>query len=166
LQGIPPDNSSDAGASSPPAPTAARPQAEPFLYSAFIGPDGLRAGWRFAIYLAAFFALLFLISSATKPFLHLHPHQQPPLWVFLLGELDSLVAALIPALVMAKFERRRFGLYGLPIEVAFRKQFWVGMGWGICAITLLLLLMRGVGVFYFGALALHGVRILKLPAFW
>jgi membrane protease YdiL (CAAX protease family) len=143
------------------------PEAKPaFLHSLFIGPDGLRAGWRFAIYLAAFFALLFLISFVTKPFLHLHPHQKPPVWVFLLGELDSLVAAIIPALVMARLERRPFGIYGLPSGRAFGKQFWLGVVWGICAISLLLAVMRSVGVFYFGGLALHGVRILKFAGFW
>lgn len=143
------------------------PEAKPaFLHSVFIGPDGLRAGWRFAIYMAGFFALQFLISSSTKPFLHLHPHQKPPVWVFVLGELEWLVAAIIPALVMSKFEKRSFGTYGLPSQQAFGKQFWVGIVWGICAITLLLVVMRGVGVFYFGGLALHGVRILKFAAFW
>ncbi|MGH9515712.1 MAG: lysostaphin resistance A-like protein [Terriglobales bacterium] len=137
-----------------------------FLHSFFVGPDGLRAGWRFAIYLAAFFALLFLISFVTKPFLHLHPHQKPPVWVLLLGELESLLAAIIPALAIARLEKRPFGAYGLPSQGAFGKQFWIGVIWGICAITLLLAVMRGVGVFYFGGLALHGARILKFATFW
>lgn len=143
------------------------PEPQPaFLHSIFVGPEGLRAGWRFAIYLAGFFALLFLISFVTKPFLHLQPHQKPPVWVFLLGEMESLVAAIVPALVMARFEKRPFGVYGLSSRAAFGKQFWIGLVWGICAITLLLAVMRGVGVFYFGGLALHGVRILKFAAFW
>ncbi len=150
----------------PPLPPLV-PEAKPaFLHALLIGPEGLRAGWRFAIYFAAFFALLFLISFVTKPFLHLHPHQKPPIWVLFLGELESLAAAVIPALVLAKFENRSFGVYGLPTQRAFGQQFWVGVVWGICAITLLLAVMRGVGVFYFGGLALHGARILKFAAFW
>jgi len=136
------------------------------LYSVFIGPEGLRAGWRFAIYLSAFFAILFLISWATRPLLHLHPHEKPPVWVMLLGEFESLVAAVLPALALAKYERRPFGAYGLPLRGAFGSQFWVGALWGICAITILMLLLRGLGVFYFGGLALHGIRILKFAAFW
>jgi membrane protease YdiL (CAAX protease family) len=150
-----------------PLTPSAVPEAKPaFLHPIFIGPEGLRAGWRFTIYLAAFFALLFLISLVTKSFLHLHPHQKPPVWVFLLGEMESLVAAIVPALVIARFEKRPFGVYGLPSQGAFGKQFWIGLVWGICAITLLLAVMRGVGVFYFGGLALHGTRILKFAAFW
>jgi uncharacterized protein len=48
----------------------------------------------------------------------------------------------------------------------FGKLFWSGMLWGIAAITLLLVMMRGVGVFYFGGLALHGIHVLKFGAFW
>jgi membrane protease YdiL (CAAX protease family) len=143
------------------------PKAEPaFLHTVFVGPNGLRAGWRFAIYFAAFFALLILITFATRPFLLLHPHQKPPVWVLFLRELESLVAAIIPALVAARIEKRPFGDYGLPLQRAFGKQFWIGLIWGICAITLLLAVMRGMGVFYLGGLALHGARILKFAAFW
>jgi membrane protease YdiL (CAAX protease family) len=135
-------------------------------HSIFIGPDGLRPGWRFVIYMAAFFALLFLISWATRPLLHLRPHETPPIWVLLVGELESLVAAAIPALVLARFEKRPFGAYGLPLKDAFGKEFWVGIVWGLAAITLLLLVMRAAGAFYFGGLALHGLRMLKFAAFW
>jgi len=67
---------------------------------------------------------------------------------------------------LARFERRPFGTYGLPRQGAFGKQFWIGALWGLAAITLLLLVMRGVGAFYFGGLALHGVRVLKFAVFW
>jgi membrane protease YdiL (CAAX protease family) len=166
LQGNPPENSPDSGADTLAAPTLVRSQPEPFLRSVFIGPDGLRAGWRFAIYLVAFFALLFLMTFATRPFLHLKPHQTPPVWVLLLGELESLVAAVLPAFALAKYEKLPFRAYGLPLQGAFGKQFWIGVIWGICAITVLMLVMRGAGVFYFGGLALHGIRILKFATFW
>jgi len=166
LRGTPPENSPDSGASTLAAPTVVPSQPEPFLHSVFIGPDGLRAGWRFAIYLVAFFALLSLITFATRPFLHLKLHQTPPVWVFLLGEFESLVAAVLPAFALAKYEKLPFRAYGLPLQGAFGKQFWIGVMWGICAITVLMLVMRGAGVFYFGGLALHGIRILKFAAFW
>jgi uncharacterized protein len=166
LQGTAPENLPAASANAAPAPAVAPSHPETFLHSVFIGPDGLRAGWRFAIYLVAFFALLFLMSFATKPLLRLKPHQTPPVWVFLVGELESLVAAVLPALALAKYEKRPFGTYGLPLEGAFGKQFWIGLIWGICAITVLMLVMRAAGVFYFGGLALHGIRILKFATFW
>jgi hypothetical protein len=165
-QGTPTQHSPDAGENASPAPTVAPSHTEPFLHSVFIGPDGLRTGWRFAIYLVAFFALLYLITFTTKPFLHLKPHQAPPVWVFLLGEFESLVAAVLPALALAKYENRPFRVYGLPLQTALGKQFWIGLIWGICAVTVLMLMMRSAGVFYFGGLALHGARILKFAGFW
>jgi hypothetical protein len=166
LQGTPPEKLPSADSNPSPAPTVVPSHPESFLHSAFIGPDGLRAGWRFAIYLIAFFALLFLITFTTKPFLHLKPHQTPPVWVFLLGEFESLVAAVLPALALARYENRQFRAYGLPLQSAFGKQFWIGLIWGICAITVLMLMLRGAGSFYFGGLALHGLRIAKFAAFW
>src|SRR5438445_5802444 len=79
-------------------PSVAETTRPPVLHSVFIGPDGLRAGWRFAIYLALVIGLLFGISLATRQLLHVEPHKTPPLWLFLVGEIESLVAAVIPAL--------------------------------------------------------------------
>jgi hypothetical protein len=166
IQGNPPENLTGLQTKPSPIQQASVAESEPFLYSVFIGNGGLRAGWRFAIYLVAFFAILYLTTLATRPFLHLNPHQAPPIWVMALGELEALVVAIIPALAMAKYERRPFGSYGLPLNRAFGAHFWTGLLWGMCAITLLLVAMRGAGVFYFGGLALHGVRILKFAVFW
>lgn len=142
------------------------PQKEPSVMSTvFLGPQGLRAGWRFAIYLAAVIGLVIAFSSITRS---LVPRVKgvPPLWFFLVGECESLAAAVIPALVLSHFERRPFDDYGLPRQSAFGRNFWVGAVWGMVAITVLLAAMRGVGVFYFGGIALHGVRVLKFAAFW
>lgn len=149
-----------------PSPPPASEPAAPLTHSIFLGPEGLRAPWRFFIYLAGFFALLYLISPLVRLLLPHHPHQQPPAWFFLVGELELLLSAVIPALVLARFEKRPFGTYGLPRQGAFRRQFWIGALWGLTAITLLLATMRGVGAFYFGGLALHGPRILKFAVFW
>jgi len=126
----------------------------------------LRTGWRFVIYLAGFFAVVFLLSFLVKFMLPSRPHPVPPLWGFLIGECVLLLSAVLPAVALARFERRPFGTYGLPRQGAFGKQFWIGALWGLAAITLLLLVMRGVGAFYFGGLALHGVRVLKFAVFW
>ena len=147
--------------------TAPLPAPESALKKVFIGPSGLRAGWRLAIYMAAFFALTFAISFALKPLVPApKAHQSPRLWVFLFGECVSMVAAFLPAVAMSRLERRPFGVYGLPARGAFGARFWQGVLWGIVAISVLLLVMRGIGVFYFGSLALHGLALLKYASFW
>ena len=142
-------------------------QSHPIITKVFIGPAGLRSGWRFVIYLIAFGALLSAILFILRPVLPFSSQNQGSrLWPFLFGECVSLVSAVVPALVISRFENRPFGIYGLPPQLAFRKHFWSGMLWGIVAISALLVVMRGVGVFSFEGFALHGIRILKFAAFW
>jgi membrane protease YdiL (CAAX protease family) len=88
------------------------------------------------------------------------------IWQDLIGELEFLASAFLPALVMGAIEKRSVGGYGLPWRNAFGKSFWVGMFWGIVAITVLVLAIGGLGDFSLGGLALHGGRILKFAAFW
>jgi hypothetical protein len=93
-------------------------------------------------------------------------HVSIKLWLDLITELGSFVIVAIPAVVMGWIEKRPFGDYGLPRRGVFGKSFWVGMVWGIVAITALMLAIGGVGDFSLGRLALHGQRILKFAAFW
>lgn len=150
---------------SPVIPAPESPAQPSMIAAVFLGPHGLRAGWRFAIYVVAFICLVIAFSFITRPLVP-HRHGLPPLWVFLLGECEQLAAAVIPALVLSHFERRPFGDYGLPHRTAFGRNFWAGAVWGIVAISLLLVTMRGVGVFYFGKLAIHGTALLKYGIFW
>jgi len=46
------------------------------------------------------------------------------------------------------------------------KNFWVGVYWGLVALSALMLAMHAVGVLSFGRLALHGIRIYKFASFW
>ena len=54
------------------------------------------------------------------------------LWSMMLEEFGNLVAAVIPALILARVERRPWRVYGLPGRQAFGRLFWVGRGVGIC----------------------------------
>ncbi len=132
-------------------------------HTIFVGPEGLRAGWRFLLYVGMWrlsFLLLRAVVESAQP-LDIHG-----IWRNLIGELEFLGSAILPALVMAAMEKRPFGDYGLPPRYAFGKWFWVGVGWGIVAISFLILAIGGVGDFSTGGLALHGGRILKFGAFW
>ena len=62
---------------------------------------------------------------------------------------------------MGRIEGRTIADYGLPWRGMFRVQFWQGVLLGFASITGLLAAMRGVGVFYFGSIALHGTDIWK-----
>src|SRR5215475_12272066 len=126
----------------------------------FFGPQGLRPGWGFAFYVAMFYPLQY---AAAKWMASLNLGS---LWAMMLGEAAIFVAAVIPSLILAKVERRNWGVYGLPIRQSFGKLFWMGSIWGFASITLLLASLHGLHVFDFGHLALHGARIAKFALFW
>jgi len=145
-----------------PSPTSPEVSLSHPVRTVFVGPEGLRLVWRFMLYLAMAVAIAFLLGAVSH-FAHLTISR---LWISLVAEIQLLLAAVIPAWIMARIERRPFGAYGLPPRMAFGKLFWLGALWGLVALTLLMIVLRGAGVFYFGGLALHGVRVLKFAAFW
>ncbi len=147
-----------------PAPgPPAIPEKPSAIRRVFVGPSGIRAGWRFLMYLLMAIALGAGFRFVLQGW---HPSGAAQLWASLVGEVIALTTAVIPALIMAKVEKRPFDGYGLPLRKAFGRLFWVGAVWGIVAITVLLVGIRGLHGFYFGHLALHGVRILKFALFW
>jgi membrane protease YdiL (CAAX protease family) len=133
-----------------------------YVRTVFLGADGLRAGWGLAFYVAAFYPLQFVagrwVGSAALGV--------GGLWGLMLGEFGVLVAAVLPALVLARVERRPWGAYGLPGRSAFGKLFWIGAVWGFASITLLLGTLYGLRVFEVGHLAVHGLRVVKYGVFW
>ena len=131
----------------------------------FLGADGLRAGWRFVLYLLIAALVEIVLATVTHFAGHRYLKGAPRIW-FLIGESELLVAAVAAALVMSLIEKRPLGAYGLPRCGAFGKLFWLGALWGIPAITLLLVVIRAVGDFYFGAIVLHGAHIAKFALFW
>ena len=132
------------------------------VHTLFVGAEGLRLVWRFVLYLAMATGIAFLLGALLH-ILHLTTNR---LWMSMLAEIQLLLAAVVPALIMTRIERRAFGAYGLPPQNAFGKLFWLGAVWGLVALTVLMIVLRGAGVFYFGNLALHGARMLKFAAFW
>jgi uncharacterized protein len=134
---------------------------DPYTRSLFLGPDGLRPGWGLAFYLVIFYPLQVEASEIYLPNV-----RASDLWSELLVEFALFVSAVLPALLLARIEQRRWGVYGLPVKQAFRGRFWIGAVWGIGSVSLLLLALRGVGAFDFGSLALHGARIARFAAFW
>jgi uncharacterized protein len=132
----------------------------------FQGPQGLRVGWRLLLYLGIGGVIVYALVWFGKSFFP-DPVQGPAaLWQEMYGEFALLLAAVSPSFLMASIEERAVDDYGLPHRQAFGKLFWMGAGWGLVAVTALLIAMRGVHALYFGHLALHGGRILKFAAFW
>jgi membrane protease YdiL (CAAX protease family) len=129
----------------------------------FVGPRGLRPVWRLLLYVVMWRIFALLLDALVSRTL---PETAPEAWQAFAVEVKRAIAVLLPAVVMAAIEKRPFGAYGLPRRGAFGKPFWIGILWGVIAITVLVLSIGAVGDFSVSRLALHGVRILKFAAFW
>jgi membrane protease YdiL (CAAX protease family) len=133
-----------------------------YAHALFIGQGGLRPGWGFAFYVVSFLALQrFAADLAWSR--DLGPSG---LWSMLLEELGNLIAALIPALVLARVERRPWAAYGLGFKKIFAPHLWLGLVSGFAAITVLIVALYGAHVFAFGRVVQHGVRMVRFAGFW
>ena len=89
----------------------------------FVGPLGIRAGWRFAIFVFLLFGFSKLFFWCLTTLFH---YQEHVWWYpadFLLEGMLSFGAALLAAFVMSKVERRPFPEYGLPWRTACQNRF-------------------------------------------
>ena len=152
-------------------PPPAEPQPEPLeriVTKGFIGPNGIRAGWRLTIFVIIIIVLgagLTVAASALTG----GPSELPPSLTpgsTMLNEGLLFFVVLFASWVMSRMERRRIADYGLPLAGAFRGQFWQGVAIGFTSITALLGAMRLAGVFRFGAIGLHGLEAWKYAVSW
>jgi membrane protease YdiL (CAAX protease family) len=143
------------------------------LKQIFVGPNGLRAGWRVLMFIALVAALLggFVLIRAGGPeaFREQYRNQgQVTITPLLMAgsEALTLLFLCIAALAMGKLERRKFGEYGLPLRLALRKDFWVGSLTGFLAISGTLLTIFLLHGFRITGLAIHGTAILSSLFGW
>jgi len=133
-----------------------------YAHTLFLGPEGLRSGWGFAFYVLTFYLLQKLAVDIASSW----DLGSSGLWSMMLEESCNLVAAVIPAVVLARVERRPWKVYGLPGKQAFGRLFWIGVFWGFAGISVLIFALFGAHAFAFGHVALHGARVVRFAAFW
>jgi uncharacterized protein len=127
----------------------------------------LRAGWRLLIYL-----VIFLVIGGAESFagllLHLPIVTATEITAsgLLTQEAILLSAAFAATAILSVLEGRAFGAYGLPRAAAFRSRFWQGIAWGLAMISGIILLIRLLGGFSFGELALRGPVLWGYAALW
>ncbi|MGA9353515.1 MAG: type II CAAX endopeptidase family protein [Terriglobales bacterium] len=132
------------------------------LAEIFVSPQGLYPATRWLIYLVLAyltFELLNFLLSGLQP-------SRLPLWWTMVVEARMMLAAVLPAFVMARIEGHPFGDFGLPAKRAFRRDFCMGAIWGILALTALMLVLAAAGAFSLGSLNLHGMRVLKFAFYY
>jgi membrane protease YdiL (CAAX protease family) len=132
----------------------------------FLGPQGIRAGWRFTIFVFLLFGFSKLFFRFLTVVFHYQEHAGWFPTDFLIDGALSFGAALLAAWIMSKLERRPFVEYGLPRRAMFRKHFWQRTLWAFAASLLMVILLRLLGAASFGGLALHGQTLVKFALLW
>jgi len=150
----------------PPPPSPELESIEDRIARLFAGPQGIRAGWRWLIFVGITLACggLLILAAVVTHLLRLHA-AQPAAQSFtasllLIQEGIFVVSLFVAATVMSKIERRPMAQYGLPAREAFGRRFWSGALWGIVAISAAMLLIAALHGFSFGSVALVGLPAL------
>jgi uncharacterized protein len=158
----------------PPSDSIASPSGTNGFRMVFFGPNGLRAGWRLAMYLALVFAFQFLIIQRglrlIPGFAEVAKQAQSggvltPRFSIIF-ESAAVLMVFLAAGIMSRIEKRPFGAYGLPLQGAFGRLFWQGALWGLGLETLEMLAMFALGGYSFGSLALAGATLVKYALLW
>jgi hypothetical protein len=146
-----------------PSPAFAEARQASALRKFFFGREGLYPGYRWLIYLAMGAALLLVYATVMHAIRKQHGG---PVWWEMVAEAGMLLAAIAPAFVMARLEQVPFGTFGLPSREAFGRNFWAGTAWGVVSLTMLMVVLRLAGAFSFGALAVHGGRMIRFALYY
>jgi membrane protease YdiL (CAAX protease family) len=127
----------------------------------------LRAGWRLLLYLVLFLAIGGAESFAAFR-LHLPTVSYTNITAtgLLVQEVILLCAAFAAAAILGALESRGFGDYGLPGTSMLGRRFWQGFFWGLVMISAMILLIRLLGGFSFGGVALRGPELWGYAAMW
>ncbi len=135
------------------------------LRSIFVGPCGIRAGWRvliFCVLLATFF-------GATIPLQRMIFRRLGTGFSarnVTLGEMFTFGVVLAVTAIMARFEHRRLADYGLPARGILGKNFWKGALWGFVMLSIIIGMMTMTHAYSPGSLALSSFAIIKYGLFW
>jgi membrane protease YdiL (CAAX protease family) len=145
----------------PPSPKAA---GRSVLRSIFVGPKGIRAGWRLALFLA-------IAALLGWPLRWLRGGPPPPTDTFeagkvIVGKGLSFFVAALAAWVMSKIEKERWSHYGLPLKRAVSFDALVGLLWGFLSLSVLMLGLYIANCYQIEGLALEGRAIVGYGFLW
>src|SRR5580700_1185876 len=147
-----------------PAPVPTKPSA---AHNIFIGPNGIRAGWRLVIFLALDFAFVYGIVHIPGVRSLLPSQQIFTAKGLLFGEgVLNLLPLLLAAGIMTLIEKRSFADYGMPLQEAFGKRFWQGVPLGFVMLSILLLLIGALHGFSIDGIGVGGTAALSLATLY
>src|SRR2546422_8739851 len=133
------------------------------LRRTFVGPEGVRAGWRLLLFVVLAQGVIALpLQWFVVRVLRLGDGGEwTAPWFILAETLGGLgiVPTFAAAWLMSRIERRPFGAYGLPWRGAFGRQFWAGWGWGRGGAAALAALIAALGGLRVAGVGLSGAPL-------
>lgn len=144
------------------------------IRSIFVGPRGIRPGWRLLLFIGIFAALQFTIVQHGLRLIpavrELMSQAQSagamaPVTQFVF-EITALTLTWLAIWIMSRIERQSFGTYGVPLQGAFGKLFWQGVIWGLAFETFEILGIYALGGYSYGTVALAGATLVKYAIAW
>jgi membrane protease YdiL (CAAX protease family) len=135
----------------------------------FVGPNGLRHGWRFLMFVAAIVALVQFLEQPMVAFFATNLHVDPSALsapAIIVRDAVDLSLVLIVTGAAALFERRRIDSYGLPINEAFGGYFWNGVLAAFAVVAFVGVAMLVTGGMRVQGIALHGSDLVTSPLLW
>lgn len=140
---------------------------EPPRFNVFVGPNGVRAGWRLLVALAIFLAAASAIAALVRLLRGGQTRGTLPVYSgILLSEVILFASYLLASWIMSRIEARRMRDYGLGPSGAFGAGFWIAAVAGFGSISLLLFALKLVGVYHLGLLSLQGAASWKYAGIW
>ena len=139
------------------------------LISTFVGPEGLRVGWRFLLFIVGielvgqFIETPFTIYLSQRLGVAIDELSAPAM---VLTESTSFCTVLLVTGLAAFFERRKIDGYGLPVRQAFRLDFWNGMLAGFLVVVFVGGAMLATGGMQLHGLAISGTGVLYYTLLW
>lgn len=162
----------DSALASPgPAPGAHKKGA---LRNIFLGPHGVRAGWRLLLFILLLAVFQFLMIQhalrlipGVAEVMQATQNGGPLTARFeMIVESATIVMVFLAAGIMSRLEKRPFSAYGIPLQGAFGTLFWQGCLWGLAYESLEILIIFAFRGFSFGSLALAGAALVKYAILW
>jgi membrane protease YdiL (CAAX protease family) len=141
--------------------------AKPAPFWSFRGPDGIRSGWSFLIFLVVYGVLFFGLFTVVRIVFHLTelPKGEIQPSFGLAAEALQLIPVVLAIAIMARIEGRSFGSYGLAAPRAVR-LFLVGALGGVACLSLLIAVLYLGGYWSFDGVALEGLSVLTYGLVW
>lgn len=134
--------------------------------SVFLGPDGLRAGWRLLMFLAIAVVLFTPAVIFLQPRLQHFLGNELSARNLIIGDSINFVLVMIATAVMARIEHRGLSQYGLPPSGLLGKQFRTGALWGFIMLSCIIAAMTVTHAYTPGAIALPPAAILRYAMLW